>query len=234
MSTKGLVRVAAASEALSLLFFAAIHADRDAAALGVACLLGLALLAWGRTRIVGFVLLGLLFVDVAFFTVSAGVSNVTNGEGLASAALQFSLAVISLAGLAALIFAVLRRSTLDQRVARALAAVAVVGAVVFMGSAAGTQGAADAAGPSTLSVRTKDTAYSTRELVARAGEIRVDMTNADLFWHTFTIESLGVDLRVPLDGRRSVTFTAAPGVYEYRCQIPGHAQAGMTGRLTVR
>jgi len=27
-----------------------------------------------------------------------------------------------------------------------------------------------------------------------------------------------VDLRVPLDGRRSVTFTAAPGVYEYRCQ----------------
>ncbi len=86
----------------------------------------------------------------------------------------------------------------------------------------------------TLRVRSKDTAYSTRELVAHAGQIRVDMTNADLFWHTLTIDALGVDLRVPLDGQRSVTFTAAPGVYEYHCQIPGHAQAGMTGTLIVR
>jgi plastocyanin len=234
MSTKGLVRVAAASEALSLLFFAAIHADRDAAALAVACLVGLGLLVWRRTSIVGLVLLGLLFADVLFFTASAGISNATNGEGLASVALQLSLAVISLTGLAALLFAVMRRSAVERRTGRALAAVAVIGAVVFLASAASAQVAADAAGPSILRVRTKDTAYSTRELVARAGEIRVDMTNADLFWHTFTIDALGVDLRVPLDGRRSVTFTAPPGVYEYRCQIPGHAQAGMTGTLTVR
>lgn len=233
MSTKGLVRVAAGSDAVALLFFAAMHADREAVALGVACLVGLGLLAWRRTAIVGFVLLALLFADVAFFTATAGASNATNGEGLA-AAFQLSLAVISCVGLAAVIFAVLRRSTMERRVGRALATVAIVGALVSAGSAASAQVTADAAGPSTLRVRTKDTTFSTRELVARTGEIRVEMTNADLFWHTFTIDALGVDLRVPLAGRRSVTFTAAPGVYQYHCQIPGHTQAGMIGTLTVR
>ena len=233
MSTRSLVRIAAVSDAVALLFFAAMHADREAVALGVVCLVGFGLLAWRRTAIVGFALLALLFADIAFFTATAGTSNATNGEGLA-AAFQLSLAVISFVGLAAVILTVLRRSTIERPVGRALATVAIVGALVSAGSAASAQVAADSTGSSTLRIRTKDTAYSTRALVARAGEIRVDMTNADLFWHTFTIDALGVDLRVPLDGRRSVTFTAAAGSYEYRCQIPGHGQAGMTGTLTVR
>lgn len=233
MSTKGLVRVAAASEAVALLFFALIHADRDAVALGAACLVGLGLLAWRRTAIVGFALLALLFIDVAFFTLSAGISNATNGEGLGPVSLQLSLAVISLSGLAAVIAALARRSTIDGRVGWVLASVAVVAALVSAVSAGSAQATSAASGGSTLRIDTKDTAYSTPELVARSGEIRIDMTNADLFWHTFTIDALGVDLRVPLAGRRSVTFTAAPGVYEYHCQIPGHTQAGMTGMLTV-
>lgn len=234
MSTKDLARITAASEAVALLLFAVLHGDRDAVALGVACLIGLGLLAWRRTVVVGFGLLGLLFADVAFFTATAGVSNAMNGEGVAPAALQLSLAVISLVGLAAVAVAVVRRSATGPRLAPFLAAVAVLSAMVSAGTAAMAQAAAPDAGGSTLRLRTKDTAYSTRELVARAGLVRVDMMNADLFWHTFSIEALGVDLRVPLDGRRSVSFTAAPGTYEYHCQIPGHLQAGMTGTLTVR
>jgi len=233
MSAKGLVRIAAISEAVALLFFAGTHGDREAVALGVVCLIGLVLLAWRRTARAGLALLGVLFADIAFFTTSAGVSNATNGEA-GAAALQLSFAVIALVGLVGLVFAALRRSTPGPRFGRVLATIAVVGALVSAGSAASAQVAADSTGSSTLRIRTKDTAYSPRELVARAGEIRIDMTNGDLFWHTFTIDALGVDLRVPLDGRRSVTFTAAPGTYEYHCQIPGHTQAGMTGTLTVR
>jgi plastocyanin len=235
MSTKGLVRIAAVSEAVAVLFFAAIHADRDAIALGVACAVGLALLAWRRTAIVGFALLGLLFIDVAFFTLTAGISNATNAEGLGPVALQLSLAAISIIGLAAVIFAIARRSTVDRRLGWVLGTIAVVAALVSAVSAGSAQAASGASGGSTtLRIETKDTAYSTSALVAGAGEIRINMTNADLFWHTFTIDALGVDLRVPLAGRRSVTFTAAPGVYEFHCQIPGHTQAGMTGTLIVR
>ena len=62
----------------------------------------------------------------------------------------------------------------------------------------------------------------------------VSLANHDLFWHTFTIERLGVNLDVPVGGSRSVTFTAALGTYTFICRIPGHAAAGMRGTLTVR
>ena len=129
MSAKGSVRIAAASEAVALLFFAWTHADREALALGVACLVGLALLSRRRTSIVGLVLLGLLFAAVAFFTATAGVSNATNGEA-GSTALLLSFAVIACVGLVALAVATARRPTLGQPFGWALATIAVVAALV--------------------------------------------------------------------------------------------------------
>ena len=194
MNVIRLVRIAAASEAVALLFFAATHADRDAAALAVVSVIGLGPLA-----------------------------------------LQCSLAAVSLVGLFAILLALIRRPTVRQPIAVPVAAVAILAALVSVGSAgSAVVAASSSADASTLRIGTKDTAFSAPVLVARAGQITVDMSNADLFWHTFTIDALGVDLRVPLAGRRSVTFTAAPGVYEYRCQIPGHAQLGMIGTLTIR
>jgi hypothetical protein len=53
------------------------------------------------------------------------------------------------------------------------------------------------------------------ELRQRAGPI-VDLFTVagvlyDLFWHTFTIDELDVDLEAPLGGTREATFTAPPG-----------------------
>src|SRR5258708_3773515 len=100
-----------------------------------------------------------------------------------------------------------------QRV-RIAAAIALAAALVAIASTAAALPAQAAAPGSTARIETKDTAYSTKQLTARAGEVRINMTNGDLFWHTFTIDALGVDLRVPLSGRRSAIFTAPPGVYE--------------------
>ena len=58
--------------------------------------------------------------------------------------------------------------------------------------------------------------------------------NRDLFWHTFTIDALGVDVTAPVGRLRSVTFEARPGTYSYYCRIPGHATLGMRGTITVR
>ncbi|HEV2011625.1 MAG TPA: cupredoxin domain-containing protein [Candidatus Limnocylindria bacterium] len=234
MDPSRLVRVAAASEAVAMLFFAATHADRDAAALGIACLIGLALLSWRRGAGVGRVLLGLLFLDVGFFTASAAASLASNGEGVGPMALQVSLAAISIVGLLAVIATFLRRPPVARPLGRTVAAVAIVAGLVAIASAGSARPVQAASQSSSARVETKDTAYSNRELTARAGEIRIEMTNSDLFWHTFTIDALGVDLRVPLAGTRTAAFTAAPGVYPYYCQIPGHASAGMRGTLTVR
>ena len=66
------------------------------------------------------------------------------------------------------------------------------------------------------------------------GKVTVAVRNRDLFWHTFTIDALGVDLKAPVGRLRSVTFEAQPGTYSYYCRIPGHATLGMRGTITVR
>jgi plastocyanin len=234
MDTKQLVRIAAAGEAVAMLAFAAVRGDKDAIAIGVVSLIGLALLFWRRAAGVGVVLLGLIFLDVSFFTVSAAVSLAANGDGVGPAALQVGLAAISIVGLLAVIATFLRRPPVGRLVGRTVAAIAIVAALVAIASTASALPAQAASQPSTARIEMKDTAYSTKQLTARAGEIRINVTNGDLFWHTVTIDALGVDLRVPLSGRRSAIFTAPPGVYEYYCQIPGHASAGMRGTLTVQ
>ena len=49
------------------------------------------------------------------------------------------------------------------------------------------------------------------ELRGQTREVTAAFTNHDLFWHTFTIDGLGVDLKVPVGGHRRVTFTANAG-----------------------
>ena len=65
------------------------------------------------------------------------------------------------------------------------------------------------------------------------GQVTVAVRNRDLFWHTFTIDRLGVDVGVSVVGLRTASFEAEPGTYSYYCRIPGHAALGMRGTLTV-
>ena len=57
--------------------------------------------------------------------------------------------------------------------------------------------------------------------------------NHDFSWHTFTIDSLGVNVLLPYDADRLLHLNAPPGVYEFCCAIPGHREAGEVGTLTV-
>lgn len=87
--------------------------------------------------------------------------------------------------------------------------------------------------PAGVSLVTENVAFDQTELSASAGSITVSLENRDLFWHTFTIEELDVDLRVPVSAQMTVTFDAAPGEYRFFCDIPGHPEAGMEGTLLV-
>lgn len=80
---------------------------------------------------------------------------------------------------------------------------------------------------------TAQLAFDPDSFVVEDGEITVSVTNNDPFWHTFTIDELGVDLAVPVRAQRAVTFDAPPGNYPFYCRIPGH-EVPMTGTLGVR
>jgi plastocyanin len=244
--------------AVLLLCIGVALSDREAIAFGVITLAGIALLRV-RNGVFGHLLLGLLFVDTAVWLVPAAVDNIANHDRFSSVALPVVVSSIALVGLAAIAGRRLeqRRATAGAPTLGPLGTVAggsglllvtlLVAAVVGVG-----RGGTVPAGAGALSAR--NTAFTPEVLHVKArvetptgttvpsatepppnvpGEVTVALTNHDLFWHTFTVDRLGVSLKVPVGGRRQVTFTARPGTYTFYCAIPGHRAAGMEGTIVI-
>ncbi len=234
LSWATLLRGAAIAQCLGLAAAAAVLGDAEAAAIGVATLVALGLLRF-RGGTLGRVLLGLLFADVAFFMGAAAFTNLVGRADAVATIGPGALSAIALPGLAAGVAGFVRRARAWEA-SRSPSAVAVFVAAAFATLTATsifTAAAATAAGPDVLRLETKNVSFSAADLSAPAGTITVRVANRDLFWHTFTIDALGVDLRVPVGGEQQLTFAARPGTYPYYCAIPGHS-AVMHGTLTVR
>jgi plastocyanin len=195
--------------------------------------------AWSiwRRSLVPVLARALVFADVALFMAPATVSNLAGREHVGAIVSPMALAVTSIVGLVAT--AGHLRSRRDPDGGRSVATATALGgiAVALIGTAAAFglgAGGAGALGARTLEVTTHGARFSTTNLAAAPGPVTIDVANDDLFWHTLTIDQLGVDIRVPVKAHRSVTFNAPAGTYTYRCAIPGHESIGMKGTLTVR
>jgi plastocyanin len=114
-----------------------------------------------------------------------------------------------------------------------VAALALAVILALGGVAAATASTATLSGKAIV-VSATNARYSATTLTANHGTVTVDFTNNDLFWHTFTVPALGVDIRTPVKGHDQVSFNAAPGSYEFFCAIPGHKQIGMRGTLIIQ
>jgi nitrite reductase (NO-forming) len=99
------------------------------------------------------------------------------------------------------------------------------------GSGSGTSTGGDAGEAIALDLAISG--FVPNEIEAHEGEIAVTLNNLDAFPHDLTIDELGVMLVVEANASVTQTFTAAPGVYEFYCSVPGHREAGMVGTLTV-
>lgn len=232
LTWRGLLVRAALAHALAYAVVAAILTDAEAALVSVGSLVGIALLRVRRGTL-GVLELGGLLAFAAYWMVPAAINNLLHGEGLFETAVASILAVIGLTGAvaAAVCFAELARGSTAGAGPVGMAAVAQLVVLVGLAVVPFRRGATQE--PADLSIRSKDVRFSATALQAEAGKITVALANEDLFWHTFTIRELDVDLKVPVKAERRVEFTAARGTYEFVCAIPGHAQAGMKGTLTV-
>lgn len=168
-----------------------------------------------------------------FFMSTAAVTNIQAGSERASTLISSVLTAVALLGLIAALGFLARggsSATTGPRIAVISSILVLIGLLV----AGATTTSAEAEAPSAdILLLAKRVAFSDSEITAPAGEITVTLANDDLFWHTFTIDELDVDLRVPVGAELSVTFEAPPGTYEYICAIPGHAEVGMKGVLIV-
>jgi plastocyanin len=229
-----LVQVAAIVETGLLFASGVVLRDAEALALAFVVLLTLGWIFFRPGRIIPVVVRGLVFADVAFWMVPAAYSNAANHSSLGSILVPGALGTTAIVGLLSAAAFVISRG--DQEagggVARVVAAVALVVILVLAGVAAAT--ASSSAIPSNAIVISATNArYSTTTLTANHGTVTVDFTNNDLFWHTFTVAALGVDIRAPVKGSRQLSFSAPPGTYEFFCAIPGHKQIGMKGTLII-
>lgn len=69
---------------------------------------------------------------------------------------------------------------------------------------------------------------------AKEKATRLDLTSSDVS-HTFTVDDLGINISIPAGKSVSQDITAArSGAFAFYCAVPGHRQAGMEGKLTVK
>ena len=134
-----------------------------------------------------------------------------------------------LTGIIASIAVLTSRSDGAALVVYAAAIILVVGAVVGIIAALGLEDDTAVAGD--IQIVAEDVEFSPEALSAAGGSAGVLVDNKDPIRHTFTIEALNIDIELPANTARRVDVSAAPGIYEFRCTIPGHDN--MKGTLTL-
>ncbi len=81
----------------------------------------------------------------------------------------------------------------------------------------------------------RDMYFDPSQLRLASGEtVNLTLDNQGAAHHDLTIPAL--DFVLAADGgtlARGALTVAEPGTYDFLCSVPGHAQAGMTGTLTV-
>jgi len=80
-------------------------------------------------------------------------------------------------------------------------------------------------------------AFSPSAIIVKQGQtIQIIFKNSGKYPHNFTISDLNIQTKTIQPGEQdTVSFTPAKaGTYEYTCTVPGHAEKGMKGTLTVQ
>jgi plastocyanin len=88
-----------------------------------------------------------------------------------------------------------------------------------------------------LAASETDLAFDKTSLTSKPGEVTIDFDNPAALEHNVAIEQNGKQIAISetlAKGKTSVSAELAPGTYTYLCTVPGHAEAGMEGVLTVR
>jgi plastocyanin len=80
-------------------------------------------------------------------------------------------------------------------------------------------------------------AFDTTSLDGKPGRVTIEFDNPSAIEHDVAIEKDGEELAksaLVTEGRTSVTAELEPGDYTFLCTVPGHAEAGMEGTLTIK
>jgi plastocyanin len=76
-------------------------------------------------------------------------------------------------------------------------------------------------------------AYQYKSAAAPAGKLTIEMPNKSGVDHNISIDGKGAG-KIVKQGVSSFSADFAKGTYTFYCQVPGHREGGMVGKLTVK
>jgi len=100
--------------------------------------------------------------------------------------------------------------------------------------AAPADAAAPAAAADAVTITAQDIYFDPKEVTIPADtDVKVSLPNAGAAPHNFSIDALNISVDLQPGETKDTTIKAAAGDYEYYCNVPGHKEAGMVGKLTA-
>ena len=116
-----------------------------------------------------------------------------------------------------------------------IAVVSTMAIVVLTGAGCQSQ-QADASQVTDITVVTSEFKFNPDTITVRAGQrVRVTLDNKGTLKHDFHQPDL--NLHAEVDAGKKTTFEFTPtrtGTFDLTCDVPGHKDAGMVGRLIVQ
>jgi uncharacterized cupredoxin-like copper-binding protein len=105
----------------------------------------------------------------------------------------------------------------------------------LMGGETATSASLSTAVSGDITLSAQEMRFGQEEIYLKVGEtVTILLDNNDLYAHSFDTDDLDVHVAMPANGQVMATFTATePGEFEFYCNVPGHQQAGMVGKLIV-
>ncbi len=113
--------------------------------------------------------------------------------------------------------------------------VALVALLTVVGWVGWAQDATRPAAANTVTIEAVDINWNQKEVTIPVHtDVRVMLPNLGQAPHNFSIDALGISVDLPVGQTVETTVNAPAGTYEFFCNVPGHAPAGMVGTLIVQ
>jgi uncharacterized cupredoxin-like copper-binding protein/mono/diheme cytochrome c family protein len=95
-------------------------------------------------------------------------------------------------------------------------------------------GGSEAAAPAEVEIDLEDIKFDPNQVSIPAGQdVTVHLVNKGSLPHNFSIPSEGVSQDVAPGATETITLNLAAGEYDFDCNVPGHKEAGMVGKITA-
>jgi len=97
-------------------------------------------------------------------------------------------------------------------------------------------GGGGAAAGTPFKITAADLSFTPKDASLAAGPVAVTYQNTGALTHTLVLEGDASFKKIIADAGKTLTgtWTAKPGTYSFYCDVPGHRQAGMETKVTVK